>query len=468
MHYSTNLALASLLLSIPTVRSLISLDRRAPCTILSRGYEALDDAPTINSAIRTCGSIILPSTESYSIRSPLDLSPCQKQECDIQLEGTLLLSTDWAYWLDRPAFISMKNVHGAKIRSLNGTGLIDGQGKGFYQRSRTMIIDQWVDQPIVLPILSSTNITISGLTVKNAPKEFFRVDAQSQNIHFSNINILVEDQWYQTVYTRDDSVAFQFRNSSNISLSSVSVNMRSTDPTAPTGSCVAIDVSTSDVRIDNITCNGTWFGALVQMGSVDSRKTCSTYPPFEDQWVRNVAITNYTTNSLYNSGFMNIWLGREVTNITYDGVDIIGGQFVGNEWFVDQLCYWKSGYSQPSNFAGYTNIWFKNYRGNLAQPQGDCGDYTCLSSNIWCVLFSSPRIPSQPSSLALILVLRSSAMLCFSYYALLCSQHLPLIQCSTVRQKPVDFHFENMPVSTWCDTHPEWHFCHNKTATVTS
>jgi len=48
--------------------------------------------------------------------------------CDFQLEGTLKASTDTTYWSTAAGMIYLNGIKGAKIRSLKGAGVFDGNG----------------------------------------------------------------------------------------------------------------------------------------------------------------------------------------------------------------------------------------------------------------------------------------------------------------------------------------------------
>jgi hypothetical protein len=203
----------------PSIQSgLVPIHRRAHCTVLAGGYEAIDDAISINDAIKECGNagtIVLPSGQVYSVRSPIDFSQCH--DCDVQLEGELLFANDRTLWANQLAFISFNGVHGARFRSLTGRGLVDGNAETFYQRPR----DYLPSQPPLVPILASSDVHFEGLVLRNPPMQFFRVDGGSSRIRFSNLKLTVEDQWWDTIWTDGESIGFQFRNSTHISLDDV-------------------------------------------------------------------------------------------------------------------------------------------------------------------------------------------------------------------------------------------------------
>lgn len=104
--------------------------RASTCTPKAGGSSSTDDVPAITSAIASCGSggtIIIPSGTTYYLNSVLDFSGCA--DCDFQVEGLLKFSSDTDYWEGRTAMINVKGIDGIKIRSVTGSGVIDGNGQ---------------------------------------------------------------------------------------------------------------------------------------------------------------------------------------------------------------------------------------------------------------------------------------------------------------------------------------------------
>ncbi|OCL04216.1 glycoside hydrolase family 28 protein [Glonium stellatum] len=109
--------------------------KRATCTPASGGDASIDDVPEIESAISACGaggSIIIPASYTYTIRSVLDFAG--RTSRDFRIEGTLKASDDLDYWEGRTAIIYTPRVKGARIRSVTGTGVINGNGQAAYDK----------------------------------------------------------------------------------------------------------------------------------------------------------------------------------------------------------------------------------------------------------------------------------------------------------------------------------------------
>jgi galacturan 1,4-alpha-galacturonidase len=57
----------------------------------------------------------------------LDFAGCSG--CDFQVEGLLKFASDTDYWEGKTAMINIKDIDGLQIRSLTGSGVIDGNGQ---------------------------------------------------------------------------------------------------------------------------------------------------------------------------------------------------------------------------------------------------------------------------------------------------------------------------------------------------
>lgn len=158
-------------------RTLHHLSKRATCVPTSAGNAGTDDVPAIEAATSSCGNggiIQIPAGKTYMIRSVLDLAGCSN--CDFQIEGTLKVSDDTTFWNGKSAIISVSGITGAKIRSVTGSGLIDGNGQKAWDKFAE---DSSFDRPtLVLITNKSKNIAVSNLRVKNAPSKSYPKSTQ--------------------------------------------------------------------------------------------------------------------------------------------------------------------------------------------------------------------------------------------------------------------------------------------------
>jgi hypothetical protein len=163
----------------------------------------------------------------------------------------------------------------------------------------------------------------------------------------------------------------------------VSVSFRCTDVAAYVGTCVAIDIGTSNIFIRNLTCEKIYEGAVFQFGPMGVHK-CPwnnqiPFPRVEDQFAHEITISDLYTNSVTNTGFASYFVGHDVRNVSYNNVYIVGGQFLKNDLWTAKGCKYDE-YPYTYVPAYFTDIYFRNYSGNLGQPAPSCWDYRCLGN----------------------------------------------------------------------------------------
>lgn len=91
--------------------------KRATCVVKGAGDAGTDDVPAIHTALASCGSggiIQLSAGVTYAIRSVLDFSACKS--CQFQIEGTMKLSDDLAFWEGKTAALYVSGVTGMTMR----------------------------------------------------------------------------------------------------------------------------------------------------------------------------------------------------------------------------------------------------------------------------------------------------------------------------------------------------------------
>lgn len=161
--------------------------KREVCTPKSFGDLSKDDTPAIMEAIASCGNggtTVIPQGTTYSLRTMLDFKNCKN--CDFQIEGTIKSSSDTDYWSGPPAIIYLKNVQGAKIRSLQGTGTIDASGQAAWDRFAT---DTNFKRPTILFIQGGADISVSNLKFRDPPNAFFGQKGGATRINFSHLDM---------------------------------------------------------------------------------------------------------------------------------------------------------------------------------------------------------------------------------------------------------------------------------------
>lgn len=70
---------------------------------------------------------MIPAGTTYNLKTTLYFTGCVN--CDFQIEGLLKASGDTDLWDGVRAIIYLEKIAGVKIRSLTGSGVIDGNGQ---------------------------------------------------------------------------------------------------------------------------------------------------------------------------------------------------------------------------------------------------------------------------------------------------------------------------------------------------
>jgi galacturan 1,4-alpha-galacturonidase len=172
----------------------------------------VDDVPAIESAINACpsGTIVVPSGQTYYINSQLSFTGCSG--CTLELLGELSVSTDFNYWDGKGEIIHLKSITGA---SITGSGTINGNGQascmsferphfssswqGRWTRARRTKADSSTgdyivsntaySRPYLIRVDGSSNIKMSGITLKNAPSFHVVTSGNSQNVFYSDMTL---------------------------------------------------------------------------------------------------------------------------------------------------------------------------------------------------------------------------------------------------------------------------------------
>jgi hypothetical protein len=164
------------------------LNARAPCTVTSHDDPLTDDAPLIAAALQECGqtnTILLPANQTFTIRSPIDLSPCRA--CTVQIDGNITIPPDFDYWGKQRSVFSVRNASNVVISAEGGT--IDAQGFGWAGDMST-----WARLPKLFYIgEESYQVHVRGLRVLNVPSAAFYVSGGSEAVRFYGVEVSTGD-----------------------------------------------------------------------------------------------------------------------------------------------------------------------------------------------------------------------------------------------------------------------------------
>jgi galacturan 1,4-alpha-galacturonidase len=232
-----------LIVSSVLVDQTFALPKRDTCTPSSAGNSSIDDVPAISRALLACGNggiIIIPPGKTFMIRSPLDFGDCKS--CEFQIEETLKVSDDLDYWEGRTACFMLENVVGITIRSVTGSGLIDGSGQAFWDYHANHSSYQ---RPFLIVMKNAANITITNFRLKDSPRWFITVNDSSVNINFSELVLsAVSTSHNIPINTNGIDTA----DSSYITISNIHITNGD--------DCICFKTGSNHISVKNITCVG--------------------------------------------------------------------------------------------------------------------------------------------------------------------------------------------------------------------
>ncbi|KAJ7493985.1 glycoside hydrolase family 28 protein [Mycena latifolia] len=242
------------ILHVRATATAVNLAKRATCTPASAGDPATDDVPAIAAAFKTCGNggiIVIPAGTEYAIRSPLAFTGCVS--CDFQIEGTLKVSDDVDFWKDRPSVIAISSITGAQMRSVTGTGVIDGTGAPYWAAFNA---DSSYGRPTLVLITRSSGITISNLRFTNPPKFFHSVTSVSTNVVYDSLRL---DSTSTSTAVATNTDGFDVGTTTFVTIRNTTVVNQD--------DCVAIKPGANFTTVTGITCTGSHGLSIGSLGN---------------------------------------------------------------------------------------------------------------------------------------------------------------------------------------------------------
>lgn len=284
---------------------------------------------------------MIPASTTYHVNSVLDLKGCAG--CTIQLEGTLLMTSDTDVWNGQSAQILVDGVDGL---TMAGAGTIDGNGQASWDRFAT---DSSYDRPTMLYISGgSTNVAVRDLKLVNAPNVFVSAAAGTSDIELSGLAL-------SAVSTSDNLP----KNTDGFDVSGTRVVLRDIS-IVNDDDCVALKPGADYVEATNITCTG---GHGVSVGSLGS-KTGAT------DTVSNVYVDGVTMIGTTKAAGIKLYPGGSahgtavVRNVTFANFVVDGADYA----FQVQSCYNEDAdycASSPST-AALTDVVVRGFSGTTS------------------------------------------------------------------------------------------------------
>ncbi|KAJ6177872.1 hypothetical protein N7519_008333 [Penicillium mononematosum] len=331
--------------------------RASPCTPAAGGSASIDDVPAITSAIASCGkggTIVIPAGKTYYLNSPLDFAGCVG--CDFQVEGLLKFSSSTDTWKGQTAMINIKNIDGLKIRSLTGSGVIDGNGQDAWD---LFAKDSSYERPTLLYITGGSNIEVSNLRQMNPPNVFNSVKGNTKTAKFLDLKM---DATSKSVNEPKNTDGFDIGASTDVTISNV--NVKNDDD------CVAFKPGADGVTVKDITCTGSHGLSVGSLGKGS------------DDFVKNVHVSGATMiKSTKAVGIKTYPSGNghgmsTVSNVTFTDIVVDGSDYA----IQIESCYGEDEnycVENPGN-ADLTGIVFDKISGKTS------GKYKAVTGSLAC------------------------------------------------------------------------------------
>jgi hypothetical protein len=318
-----------------------------PCRVNSHNDSLVDDVPNIAAALQKCGdsgTVLLPTGQTFNVRTPLDLSPCKR--CNFMINGELNISTDWDYWQKQPSVFKLSGAANAIISS-DDVGIIHANAFGWTGSEEAVPVH-------VMPKLfsisdESSQIYIRDLEIRSDPGTVFDIRSGTSAVHFSNIEIesgattvfMIQDAQHVYIY---ECFLRAFRN------------------------CVVIAPNTTNVQLQDSTCST--YDPNTPSTGVELRLSGG----IGTNWIRNILVRN-----LKALGWMNVVAIEapedgvqpklvQMRNVTFDNVAF--GAAAHQAVFV----------GSHTTALSATDFLFRNFTG---QPQL-AGNLTCPNAGDVC------------------------------------------------------------------------------------
>ncbi|KAJ5832922.1 hypothetical protein N7474_001233 [Penicillium riverlandense] len=133
------------------------------CTVPAAGSETIDDAPAVLKAFDDCGhgGKVLFQNTTYHINSVMNTTGLEN--CEVDLRGTLLWSTNTSYWLNHSLPVGYQNqstawLFGGKNVHFDGHGYgtLNGNGQVWY--STTGSVSNYPGRPHAMTVSTSDSV----------------------------------------------------------------------------------------------------------------------------------------------------------------------------------------------------------------------------------------------------------------------------------------------------------------------
>ncbi|KAK3621011.1 hypothetical protein LTR56_023054 [Elasticomyces elasticus] len=209
--------------------------------------QPVDDTPSVVQAFELCGTNGTVIFTNHTFHMDQVMNTTNLANCDVEIIGELLWSTNIPYWLSHSINVGLQNqstawLFGGTNVTMTGGGSFNGNGQTWYTQNRNNGNEP--GRPISITFFNSTNLFVDNISIIQ-PQFWATFVTYSTNVTMTNIyvNATSNDEW-GTVNT-DGSDTW---NSHDIYMANWTVQNGD--------DCIAAKGNTTKLHVKNATCYG--------------------------------------------------------------------------------------------------------------------------------------------------------------------------------------------------------------------
>ncbi|KAK9067295.1 hypothetical protein SSX86_014621 [Deinandra increscens subsp. villosa] len=300
----------------------------------AKGDGTTDDTKAFEAAwLAACkleaSTMVVPKGSVFLIK-PISFSgPNCQSNIVFQLDGKIIApqrSGSWESGLLQ--WLEFTKLNGITIR---GTGVIDGQGSGWWSESGT--------KPTAVRFYGSSDVTVTGITIQNSQQTHLKFD-NCQSVQVFDITVSSPGDSPNT-----DGIHLQ--NSQDVTIHTTKL--------ACGDDCVSIQTGCSGIKIENVDCGP---GHGISIGSLgkDNSRAC----------VSNITVQNTKIHDTMTGVRIKTWQGGSgsVQGVTFSNIQVSN---VETPIIIDQY-YCDGGKCQnKSSAVAISEISYENIRGTYTE-----------------------------------------------------------------------------------------------------
>ncbi|KAK4549872.1 hypothetical protein LTR36_005173 [Oleoguttula mirabilis] len=252
--------------------------------------QPVDDTPSVVQAFELCGTNGTVIFTNHTFHIDQVMNTTNLANCDVEIQGELLWSTNVPYWLSHSINVGLQNqstawLFGGTNVTMTGGGSFNGNGQTWYTENRNN--SNQPGRPISITFFNATNLFVDSISFIQ-PQFWATFVTYCTNVTMTNIYVNATSNDGSLTDNTDGSDTW---NSRDIYMANWTVQNGD--------DCIAAKGNTTNLHVKNATCIG---GAGMTIGSVGQYPTMPDYN--EDTLFEDVRVIDS-----YDGGYIKTWQG---------------------------------------------------------------------------------------------------------------------------------------------------------------